>query len=103
MPARQRPIFRCRVPPRTLDDAKALSVRLGNLTLEIARGEAFFLADDWRTQGDWIGRYGSGLCQALRDRSRTGIKITHCSLVTRLIFVVGPHHEANVAGPVWYP
>jgi hypothetical protein len=47
-------------PLPTLEDAKVLSTRLGKLTLQIAPGEAFFLADDWRTQGDWIGRYGGG-------------------------------------------
>jgi len=43
-----------------LDDAKALTAHLGKLTRQVAPGEAFYLADDWRTEGDWVGRYGGG-------------------------------------------
>jgi hypothetical protein len=87
-------------PPPTLDDARALSVRLGRLTQQLLPGEAWYLADDWRTEGDWIGRYGNayiklcGMAQGDQDYAlQPGYEVT---------MGVGPHHEANAAGPVWY-
>jgi hypothetical protein len=47
------------VPAPAVDDSTELGSRLEKLTLQIAAGEAYYLADDWRTEGDWIGRYGS--------------------------------------------
>ena len=63
-------------PIPTLDDAKALAARLGKLTQQLAPGEAFYLADDWRTQGDWVGRYGGSytkLCD-MADKSAAGAR-----------------------------
>ena len=83
-----------------LEDAKTLGVRLDKLTQQLAPGEAYYLADDWRTEGDWVGRYGGGyakLCgmaQGDQDYSlQPGYEVS---------LQVGPHHEANAAGPVWY-
>ena len=48
-------------------DAKVFSARLNKVSQEMKSGEAVYLDDDWRTQGDWIGRYGNGyalLCGA---------------------------------------
>jgi hypothetical protein len=42
-----------------LDDAKAFAAKLDKLTAQLSPGEAYYLADDWRTEGDWVGRYGS--------------------------------------------
>lgn len=47
------------VSPPVIEDATALRSRLGKLTQQLNPGEAYFLADDWRTQGDWVGRYGN--------------------------------------------
>jgi hypothetical protein len=87
-------------PPPTLDDAKALSVRLGKLTNQLIPGEAWFLADDWRTQGDWVGRYGNAyikLCGIAQGDQDYALQPDY-----KVSIEVGPHHEASAAGPVWY-
>jgi hypothetical protein len=88
-------------PMPTLDDARTLSARLGKLTLEIGRGEAFFLADDWRTQGDWIGRYGGGYAK-LCGIGQNGDQDYSLQPGYEVSIQLGPHHDANAAGPVWY-
>jgi len=88
-------------PVPMLDDAKALSVRLGKLTLQIARGEAFFLADDWRTQGDWIGRYGSGYAK-LCGIGQNGDQDYSLQPGYEVSLQLGPRHEATPTAPVWY-
>ncbi len=88
------------VPAPTLEEAKALGVRLGKLTRELAPGEACFLADDWRTQGDWIGRYGEAyvkLCGMAEGDQDYQLLPGYEARIE-----VGPHHETNAAGPVWY-
>jgi hypothetical protein len=87
-------------PMPNLDDAKVLSTRLGKLTLEIGRGEAFFLADDWRTQGDWIGRYGGGYAK-LCGIGQNGDQDYSLQPGYEVSIQLGPHHDANAAGPVW--
>jgi hypothetical protein len=89
------------VPPPAVDDAKVLGSRLGTLTLQIAPGEAFFLADDWRTQGDWVGRYGSGYVK-LCGMADNGDQDYALQPGYDVSILVGPHHEANAAGPVWF-
>jgi hypothetical protein len=81
-----------------VQDAQLLSDPLAKFTKQIVPGEAYYLADDWRTEGDWIGRYGSGyvkLCgmsQGDQDYSlQPGYQVR---------LQVGPHHEENAAGPV---
>jgi hypothetical protein len=88
-------------PIPVIDDAKALSTRLAKLTLQIATGEAFFLADDWRTRGDWIGRYGGGYAK-LCGIGQNGDQDYSLQPGYEVSLLVGPHHEASVAGPVWY-
>jgi hypothetical protein len=39
---------------------KAMQARLANLSTPLQPGEGVFLGDDWRTWGDWVGRYGRG-------------------------------------------
>jgi hypothetical protein len=47
-------------PAPTVEEMNDLAAHLGKLSIKIADGSAFYLADDWQTQGDWIGRYGNG-------------------------------------------
>ena len=87
-------------PIPTLDDARALSIRLGKLNAQLAPGEAWFLADDWRTQGDWIGRYGNAyvkLCGMAQGDQDYPLQPDY-----EVSLAVGPHHEPNATGPVWY-
>jgi hypothetical protein len=88
------------VPPPALADAQTLGLRLGKLTEQLNPGEAYYLADDWRTEGDWIGRYGNGFAKLCgiaggdQDYSLLpGYKVS---------IQVGPHHDPNVMGPVAY-
>ncbi len=88
-------------PMPILDDAKALAARLGKLGQQIGAGEAFYLADDWRTGGDWIGRYGSGYVK-LCGMSQNGDQDYSLQPGYGVSLEVGPHHEANAAGPAWF-
>lgn len=99
--AAQPPKLPAPVPPPTLDEAKPLVARLGKLTKHISPGEAYFLADDWRTEGDWIGRYGSGYVK-LCGMAEQGDQDYPLQPGYEVGIQVGPHHEANAAGPVWY-
>ncbi len=89
------------VPAPTLDDAKVLGARLAKMTQQIAPGEAYYLADDWRTEGDWIGRYGSGYAK-LCGIGQNGDQEYPLQPGYEVNIEDGPHHEASAAGPVWY-
>ncbi|HEX4086183.1 MAG TPA: hypothetical protein VHY22_14805 [Chthoniobacteraceae bacterium] len=93
--------FPAGAPIPTVADAALLSARLGKLSGEIAPGEAFYLADDWRTEGDWIGRYGSGFTK-LCGIAQNGDQDYSLEPGYEVSLAVGPHHEASAAGPVWY-
>jgi hypothetical protein len=98
-PAATPPALPAPAPVPTLADAKALGMRLGKLTQQLAPGEAYFLADDWRTQGDWIGRYGGGytkLCGMVQGDENYDLQPGY-----QVRLEVGPHHDANEAGPLW--
>jgi hypothetical protein len=88
-------------PVPALGEAAALSAPLAKLNKEIATGEAFFLADDWRTEGDWVGRYGSGYVK-LCGIGQNGDQNYELAPGYDVSLSVGPHHEATAAGPVWY-
>jgi hypothetical protein len=88
-------------PIPTPDDAKALAVRLARLTDQLAPGEAYYLADDWRTQGDWIGRYG-GAYVKLCGMAENGDQDYALQPGYDVSIQVGPHHETNAAGPISY-
>jgi len=92
------PALPAAVPPPVAADVQPLFLSVAKLTQQLVAGEAYYLADDWRTEGDWIGRYGTGyvkLCgMAEGDQDyqlQPGYKVK---------LQVGPHHEENAAGPV---
>jgi len=92
--------------PPTIADTQALGSQIAKLSDRIAPGEAYYLADDWRTQGDWVGRYGSGyvkLC-GMADKPEptktgTGIAIVDQDYSLEPGYDVkvqmGPHFQPN--------
>ena len=49
----------------TEEELNALAAQIASLQTPLKAGSATFLGDDWRTRGDWVGRYGryySTLC-----------------------------------------
>ncbi|HWB59645.1 MAG TPA: two-component regulator propeller domain-containing protein [Chthoniobacteraceae bacterium] len=48
--------------PKPADAAtlSALAKQLDVFQNQVNQGDAMFLGDDWRTEGDWVGRYGGG-------------------------------------------
>jgi frataxin-like iron-binding protein CyaY len=48
-------------PAKAADAATlvAMGKYLGAFKTELKSGDGVFLGDDWRTQGDWVGRYGN--------------------------------------------
>jgi hypothetical protein len=88
-------------PMPAADDAHALASRLEKLNGRIAPGEAFYLADDWRTQGDWVGRYGSGFAK-LCGIGQNGDQDYSLQPGYEVSLDVGPHHEAGAENLGWY-
>ena len=43
----------------TLDDLKSLVQQVNTPQKTIQAGEGYYETEDWRTQGDWVGRYGT--------------------------------------------
>ncbi len=42
----------------TIEDLQHLQIRVSQTSPNLEIGQAYFLGQDWRTQGDWVGRYG---------------------------------------------
>lgn len=85
-------------------DADPFTAYLAKMKQELQPGEAYYLADDWRTEGDWIGRYGTGytkLC-AMSDGDQEPDQdyILHSGYVVTV--QIGPHHEGNTSAAVRY-
>jgi hypothetical protein len=81
-------------PAPVLDDAKALAAQVGRFTQQIAPGEACYVADDWRTQGDWIGRYGSAYAKLCGIRG-SGDQDYDLEPGYDVTLQTGPHFQAN--------
>jgi hypothetical protein len=85
-------------PKPDIADAKPLTDALSKLTQQIVAGEAYYLADDWRTEGDWVGRYGGcyvklcGMAKGDQDYAlQQGYNVT---------IGVGANHLPNAANAV---
>jgi hypothetical protein len=92
------PALPAEAPIPTVDEGKVLATPLGKLTNQLIPGEAYYLADDWRTEGDWIGRYGSGyakLCGMAQGDQDYALEPGY-----EVKLQMGPHHEENAARPV---
>jgi len=82
-----------------LDDARAFAANLDKLSAQLAPGEAYYLADDWRTEGDWVGRYGSSfvkLCAVTTD----GDEDYALEPGYDVSVVLGPNHDPRTPAPV---
>ncbi|MGA3170912.1 MAG: two-component regulator propeller domain-containing protein [Chthoniobacteraceae bacterium] len=83
------------------DDAKPLTAVLAKMTEKLQPGEAYYLADDWRTEGDWVGRYGSSyvnLCGMGDNADQEYFLQSDYDISLQL----GPHHDAADVNPVRY-
>jgi hypothetical protein len=98
-PAQPPPLPASSVTPDAAE-AKVLSVPIEKYSQTLVPGEAYYLADDWRTEGDWVGRYGSGyakLCGMAEGDQDYDLQPGY-----EVRLQVGPHHEENAVGPVSY-
>ncbi len=80
-----------------LDDARAFGAQLGKLSVKFSPGEACYLADDWRTEGDWAGHYGSGfakLCGMANGDEDYALEPGYNVTVG-----LGPNHVSSVKAP----
>ncbi|HWB59647.1 MAG TPA: two-component regulator propeller domain-containing protein [Chthoniobacteraceae bacterium] len=77
----------------------ALAKRIGVFKAQLKAGEGYFLGDDWRTQGDWVGRYGNSyamLC-GLGDAGTFQSEPDYAVQVG-----LGPHTKNNASDPETY-
>ena len=58
-PPKTAPPFPGTPKPTDADTLTALAKQLDVFKNQLKTGDAVFLGDDWRTEGDWVGRYGS--------------------------------------------
>ena len=85
-------------------DAKsfqAMSGYLDKMKRVLQAGDGYFVGDDWRTQGDWVGRYGRSYARLFgvmspndrefSDNEKYGAEVS-----------VGPHRAADAVGPYRY-
>jgi len=84
-------------PAKPLDanELDALTKRIAALSTPLKAGDAQFLGDDWRTRGDWVGRYGryySVLCAI-----QAPIDDTYASLMPfpEVVPQLGPHFQGD--------
>jgi hypothetical protein len=94
----QPPPLPAAAPVPVVGDTQILSDPLAKFSQQLVPGEAYYLADDWRTEGDWVGRYGSGyvkLCGMAEGDEDYDLQPGY-----KVRLQVGPHHEENAAGPV---
>ena len=86
-------------PPPTAAELGTWLQRLQKLQQPLQAGEGAYLGDDWRTWGDWVGRYGRqyaylcGVGDVLNDTLRTDMAY---QAETR----IGPHQL--IGGPYYY-
>lgn len=98
-PALPQPPLPRPAPPPGAGELTALRQRLDGLQQPLQPGEGAYLTDDWRTWGDWVGRYGreyASLCGM-------GSPLDHMSQVAPAYNVqrnVGPHQK--IGGPYTY-
>jgi hypothetical protein len=83
--------------PPTLEDAKPLEESLAKFNAQLDIGEAYYLADDWRTEGDWVGRYGGGyasLCGMTDGNEDYALAPGY-----EVSIGLGPNHAAGAKSP----
>jgi len=86
--------------PPTLAELKAMTARVKALTGEMPVGGGAFLGQDWRTLGDWVGRYGrqyAVLCAVASPMDQVLTWDTHYAVDGQL----GPHHTPDDALRHW--
>ena len=93
-------------PAPVPDEEKALLSRLQKVADPMQPGEAFYLADDWRTEGDWVGHYGSAytkLCSIADGNKEMGLSSTDEDYALQPGYGVevslGPNHNPNSKFP----
>ena len=90
--------------PFTPEQLRALTARLSALPDAAPGLHGGFYATDWRTRGDWVGRYGD---RGARLYGMGGVPLWHDVSRAPETFVIGPEsvgpHTANDAiGPFFY-
>ncbi len=86
--------------PPTLAELKAMTARVKGLTGEMPVGGGAFLGQDWRTLGDWVGRYGrqyAVLCAVASPMDQVLTWDSNYAVDGQL----GPHHKADDALRHW--
>lgn len=85
----------------TIDEIRNLSERVGASTSVFQHGKAAFLGEDWRTKGDWVGRYGryyATLCSV-----QAPFDDTYASLMPfpNVVPQLGPHIQSDDSLRYW--
>ena len=80
--------------PPTLAELNVMLAKVRSLTGEMPVGGGAYLGEDWRTQGDWVGRYGSRYavlcaCGAPLDN------FVLSDFSYKVSGFIGPHHESR--------
>ena len=93
-------------PAPAPDEAKTLISRLQKVADPLQPGEAFYLADDWRTKGDWAGHYGTAytmLCSIADANKDMGLNATDEDYALEQGYAaevdLGPNHDPNSKVP----
>ena len=80
--------------PPTLEELQAILQKVGSLKGALRIGTGAYLGEDWRTQGDWVGRYGRRYAVLCATQSPASDIIS----VGPYFWAdgeVGPHHNAG--------
>lgn len=80
--------------PPTTEELEDWTKKVGSLKKFLPVGAALYLGDDWRTHGDWIGRYGrqrAVLCAISAPFNR--VFSSDIRLYPDIIGQIGPHHS----------
>ncbi len=79
----------------TLEDLRQLRLRVAQTAPNLEVGQAYFMGQDWQTQGDWVGRYGRRKAVLCAVQAPFDAEFVAKSPFVPVIGELGPHYENN--------
>ena len=77
----------------SLQQLQTLTEKLRAQTAPAKPGDAVFLAEDWRTRGDWVGRYGRHKAVLCAVKAPFDDIFVRGAPIPRVIPQIGPHYK----------
>lgn len=96
-PTQSRPLLNVNLPQSdrsfSLEQLKGLTAKIRTQATPAKPGNAVFLAEDWRTRGDWVGRYGRNRTFLCAVKAPFDDIFSSVAPIPRVIPQIGPHYQ----------